>query len=371
MLSNLVQEASNYLVLDIDEKSQIISVVNGKIKQIVDLDISMKNILDTVAEQEGSYSKACEVCRSINVLSDESLSPELERVIEPAIQDLLNRIKSKLDESKVNYSKVYISGLINLFINIEVLFEEYLGITTEKLKPYFLGTAENTGNINEIIEANDAIALANEGIINLKPEVNFYSNNNTKGIKNFSRTKGNKTMVMPNISLESVESALLLSSLTAGSVLAGYIGFSAIYNKEMTNISNNLQKRINEIQAQTVKVTADTDYIKQNTNKYVEFNNYISSTVAKIRNGEIGKYSTYNVANFMQKIAKYIPTNVTIETISSNDNKNVTIVASSPSYSELGYFISQLKLKGILTDISTGKVETGSTITVTIGGELP
>ena len=42
------------------------------------------------------------------------------------------------------------------------------------------------------------------------------------------------------------------------------------------------------------------------------------------------------------------------------------------SYAELGYFISQLKLQGVLENIQTGKVSNGtSAITVTIGGDLP
>ena len=73
----------------------------------------------------------------------------------------------------------------------------------------------------------------------------------------------------------------------------------------------------------------------------------------------------------MQKIAKYIPSNVQIESISSDNNKTVSIVAKSTSYAELGYFISQLKLQGILENIKTGQVQAGSTITVTIGGDLP
>ena len=101
------------------------------------------------------------------------------------------------------------------------------------------------------------------------------------------------------------------------------------------------------------------------------YNNYIATTVQKIKEGKIGKYTTYNVANFMQKIAKYIPTNVQLESIASNDNKTVTIVAKSTSYAELGYFVSQLKLKGILENVSTGDVQHGKYIIVTIGGELP
>ena len=381
ILDNMVQNNSNYLLVNIDEKTQLISVVSGKIKQIIDIDISMKTILDSIAAQEGSYSKACDLCKNINVLSDESLSPDLERIIEPTIQDLLNRIKSKLDESKIAYNKIYLNGLINLFINVDVLFEQFFGITTEKIRPYFVNLDE-TDNISEVIEATDAIALAYEGLENFKPEVNFVSNNiKTNYSSLFKKDKAakktqvlgarNTVTVLPNISLENIEHALLFANLTAGVVLAGYVGFSAIYNSELNKMEISITDKIAKIQQETVDIKADNTYISQNTKKYTEFNSYINDTIEKIREGTIGKYTTYNVANFMQKIAKYIPSNVQIETISSNDNKTVTIVAKSTSYAELGYFISQLKLQGILENIQTGKVTNDTNITVTIGGDLP
>lgn len=380
ILPSVIQSNSNYLLVNIDEKTQIISVIGGKIKQITDIDISMKNILDSIAMQEGSYSKACDLCKNINVLSDESLSPELERIIEPTIQDILNRIKSTLAETKVKFDKIYLNGLINLFINIDVLFEQFFGITTEKLRPYFLQLAE-VANVSEVIESADAIALAYEGLENLKSEVNFVTNKNTKATLAglFPKEKGGKKLIggknsstiLPNINIEKIEKALFFTNLTAGAILLGYVGFSAVYNSELTKMELSLTEKINGLQQETADVKADINYVDQNTKKYVSFNNYISDTVEKIREGTIGQYTTYNVANFMQKIAKYIPTNVQIETISSNDNKTVSIVAKSTSYAELGYFISQLKLQGILENIQTGKVENGKIITVTIGGDLP
>ena len=382
ILPNLVQTNSNYLLINVDETTQIISVVGGKIKNIIDIEISMKTILDNIAAQEGSYSKACDMCKNINVLSDDSLSPDLERIIEPTIQDLLNRIKSKLEESKISYEKIYLNGLINLFINIDVLFEQFFGINTEKLRPYFLKLDE-ISNVAEVIDSTDAIALAYEGLESLKPEANFVVNKKTKSAVGglFSKDKSKKGMlssggkktafVMPNINIEKIEKSLLFASLTAGATLLGYVGFSAVYNMELTKMEKNITEKITSLQSETAEIKADSGYINQNTDKYVTFNNYISDTVEKIRAGTIGKYTTYNVANFMQKIAKYIPSNVQIETISSNDNKTVSIVAKSTSYAELGYFISQLKLQGVLENIQTGKVEIGNTITVTIGGELP
>lgn len=375
ILSNMVQTNSNYLIVNVDEKTQIISVVNGKIKGIIDVDISMKNILDTIAEQEGSYSKACELCKSINVLSDENLSPSIERIIEPTIQDLLNRVRSKMDEAKIHCEKIYLSGLINLFINIEVLFEQFFGITTEKLRPYFL-KADEIANMSEVIDATDAIALAYQGLENAAGDVNFVQNSvqktSFKDVLTGAKVKGDKKQyVMPNINIEKVEKALLFSNLTAGAVLAGYVGFSAVYDNQMTRLETDLTNRINNLKLETAEITADTKYINENAEKYTTLNKYIEDTVQKIKEGKVGKYTTYNVANFMQKVAKYIPTNVELETISSNDNKTVSIVAKSTSYAELGYFISQLKLQGILENIKTSNVKNGVYITVTIGGDLP
>ena len=403
ILPNLIKASSASLIVNIDEKTQIISVESGEVKQTIDIEVSMKDILDRIAEQEGSYSKACDVCKGINVLSDENISPEIENIIEPVIQDLLNRIKAKLDEAKIKYDRIYLSGLINLFINIDVLFEQFFGITTEKLRPHFL-KLEETANISEVIEAADAVALAYCGLEDRDSELNFMSGKSgAKKSKGLSKNKGDKKLdsdnkkvrVLPNINVEAIEKALFFANLTAGVILTGYVGFSTVYNAKLTSMEKSLSEKINAIQQETTKIKEDSNYISTNTRKYTTFNNYISDTVEKIRAGTIGKYTTYNVANFMQKIAKYIPTNVQLVSISSDDNKKVSIVAKSTSYAELGYFISQLKLKGILENIKTDKVEneqtTASTenkqdtekvenqvsagkaasITVTIGGDLP
>ncbi len=382
ILPNMIQATNNYLLINIDEKTQVISIVGGRIRQITDIDISMKNILDGIAMQEGSYSKACDLCKNINVLSDESLSPDLERIIEPTIQDILNRIKSKLEDSKIAYDKIYLNGLVNLFINIDVLFEQFFGITTEKVRPYFLNMDE-VSNISEVIETSEAISLAYETLVSLNADVNFVATkkgkipfgtsqkgNSNNGVK--MPTGGKKTVsVLPNLSQERIENALLYTSIAAGAVLAGYVTFGGIYNARLNEMEDAISEKIAALQQETSTIRSDASYISRNTSQYTTFNNYITETVNKIKEGTIGKYTTYNVANFMQKIATYIPTNVRIESISSDDNKTVSIVAKSGSYAELGYFISQLKLKGILENIQTGNVSNGEIITVTIGGELP
>lgn len=382
VLNRITTQQNDYILLNVDEETTMVFVSNNIPVAIRKIDISMKTILDTLAIQEGSYSKACDLCRTINVLSDDSLDYKLESVIEPVIQDLLNRVGNTIEETNFKCGKIILNGLINLFINIEVLFEQFFGIDTEKLRPSFLSLDEASINMSELIESNEAIALAYEGLVGYRKEMNFYSDSknvattakkafNIKDLFSKKKDNSSKTIVLPNINKEQVEKVLLFSNLTSASLLVCYGVFSALYNNSVAAMEVNLAENISKLKEETSKVNNDTAYIQNITNKYDTYNNYISSTVAKIREGKIGKYTTYNVANFMQKIAKYIPTNVQIVSISSNDNKTVSIVAKSSSYVELGYFISQLKLKGILENVSTGSVEHGTNITVTIGGDLP
>jgi len=381
LTNRITTQQNSYVLLNIDEETTVIFVENNVPVAIRKIDVGMKNILDTLAIEAGSYAKACDVCRTINVLSDDNLDYKLESVIEPIIQDLLNRVGNLIEETNFKGSKIILNGLINLFINIEVLFEQYFGIDTEKLKPLFLSLDESTVNMSEVIETNEAIALAYEGLTGYKKEMNFSTEGGSVAssakvkfdLKElFGKKKGNgKSVVLPSINKEQIEKILVFSNLTAASVLVCYGAFSAIYNSTMNSMEERIAANIDSLKNETQKVTSDISYINSVKDKYTAYNNYISSTVNKIKEGKIGKYTTYNVANFMQKIAKYIPTNVELQSIASNDNKTVTIVAKSSSYSELGYFISQLKLKGILENVTTGSVEHGSYITVSIGGELP
>lgn len=387
ILNDLIDgNVRNSLIINIDETTHLEFISSKKLVKIVDIDISMNNILDTLAMEEGSYSKACDLCRGINVFTDEeSVGQDLEKLIEPVIQDLLNRIKTKLDESKIHVEKIYLNGLINLFINIDVLFEQFFNVDTEKLKPSFINIQDTSANVAEIMESNEAIALAYECITNQNEDMNFVAKKKKAAPSfNFSQLQFwkkkdaqpnsstiKKTLVLPNINKEKVETALLFANIVAGAAFIGYGAFGAIYNAEINRIVDKSNAKTSELQLATDTVRQDVQYIQTNANKYAEVNTYISETVEKIREGKIGKYTTYNVANFMQKIAKYIPANVQLETISSDDNKSVTITAKSTSYAELGYFISQLKLKGILENVATGKVEHGDSIKVTIGGDLP
>ena len=105
--------------------------------------------------------------------------------------------------------------------------------------------------------------------------------------------------------------------------------------------------------------------------KYKEINDNVSDIVQQIENNQIGKFTTYNVASFMQNIIRIIPKNVQLKTITSDDNKNIKITAQSDSYADLGYFVAELKLSSTLKNVKINKINNGETTVIEIGGELP
>lgn len=400
---------SNYLIIDMNEDTNLIFVSGGKLANVVNMELGMKKILETFPEMLGSYQKAYDICKTINVFSDESNvnNPELEQVIEPVLQDALNRIQNKISELKLNVNKIYLSGMITLFINSDMLFEQYFDIPTEKLRPYFIDVKDSNMNAAEVSEANEAFALAYEGLMVERPELDFLRQNKkfanvlakiakpkatgSREVKekkktNTSKVNRNENVFIGNINLEKVKPILIFANVIMFTLLLVYSVFAGIYNAQMENQIANVVEEKARVTDSTLSVNSDITYINANKEKYSNYVSYVDETIRKINKGEIGKYSTYNVALFMLKISKYIPDGVLLKSIKSDSSKHVTIVVTSSSYAQLGYFVSQLKLEGILEPSSVqttavthagtatdaeGNTTSSNTITVTIGGDLP
>lgn len=358
----------DYIYINIDETTDIICVAEGEIRKIEVLQIGMKDILSEIATYCGSTSKAYELCKSINVYTEQTgvNDPEIEKIVEPVLQDLLHRVEEIVKGLKYTPNKLVIGGMGTLFTNIDMLFEEYFSISAKLAKPYFV--REDDEAISDIIETTEAIALAHEYLLPGNQDVNFVNKNSHKGNMKLKDLTGKSDA---NVDTNKVKSGLLFANIIAGIVVILYIVFSIVYSTQVVKMEEQIAKDVANINGEISKVQADTKYINGNSKKYSDINSFVDETVRKIEGNEIGKYSTYNVANFMQKIIKFIPKGVQLQTISSDDNKHVTIVAKSESYSGLGYFVSQIKLKEILVNVEVEKVEHTAEVTVTIGGDLP
>lgn len=387
------EDEKNYMLVNLNERLSISVVVDGDLIDLKTYDIGMKQILDDFSAQLGSYQKAYEACKQLNVYSDEETNNDklLESIAEPILQEILRDIGAIGRRYKKHLNKVFLSGNGIVFTNIDILVREYLDIKCEILKPEFLQLS-NVRNMAEILETTQAMSLAYEV---LKPENKDleYMTHKVKPKKhpNSLFTKKNKSdetkqepkaQKAPKIKrdkskdgvdiVEDISVTLALNSMIVMILIViAYVAFTNVYINSVNKTLDNIATAKKQIETSTSEAKVDINYINSNMNRYKEINDEIDYIKNQIENNQIGKFSTYNVASFLQNIIKVIPRNVQLKTITSDDNKYIKITAVSDSYADLGYFVSELKLKSTLNDISILNIQNGTTTTIEIGGELP
>lgn len=390
--TDVPEEERNYILINLDKQLTVTTVVSGKVASTSVSEVGMKQIFEKFIDVLGSYEKAYDACRQLNVFSDagsDSNKRQLEEIVEPILQDVLHTVQEDVNKYKDSIVKLYITGSGTLFTNIDTLFTEYFAIRCEILKPKFVTDIGGVRNIAEALEALPAIALAKEYIEPVTRGLEFLKITSVKqGF--FQRLFGPKktepkekikkdkslnklgTFTMNGFSSAKVSEYLMYPVIVGSLGVISYLVFSNIYMNQITKMKTELQTKITEIDGMTTLVNSDKNTINSATNQYKTINDEIDQIRAQIEKNEIGKLRTYNVAAFTQKLIKVIPKNVLLKTISSDDNKHVKIVAESDAYPNLGYLIANLRLQpDILTNIAVTNINNGPTITIEIGGDLP
>ena len=237
-------------------------------------------------------------------------------------------------------------------------------------------------NVAEALETTQAIALALEGVSPKSPELN-YSKMSGKFANKFDnmfkkQQKEAEKVAKKEVRKERFEASenVVLKALTCVAIVTSilfvsYFVFSLMYTKNVTKkikaVENVEAKYTEQIKAKT----SDVAYIDKNKDEYKKINEKVKEVTDDLEESKVSKYTTYNVATFLQNIIKIIPQNVKLDSITSDDNKNIVIKAESSSYSNLGYFVSALKISGTLTNIKIKNVNNNVPTIIEIGGELP
>lgn len=396
-------ENDNYLLVDLNDRLSISVVLEGKLYEFKNYNIGMKQIISDYTLLLGSYQKAYEACKQMNVYSEGETNnnKQLEAIAEPILQEFLKTVAKVLAQNKKLVNKVLLTGVGTVFTNIDILFSEYLEIKCEILKPNFMKNTTDVRNLAEILETTQAVAVAYETLFPSNKNVEFIkaSENVSEFKKKFnslmekfnSKIKDDKVLrekkleekkkKEENLSgeeLEAIEQKYHKifnwtgsAAIIAFIAVASYITFSAVYVGKIENLIKEVDAQTASLKEQTEEVNTDINYVAANTKQYTTINNHVQTVVQQIERNQIGKFTTYNVATFLQNILNVVPTKVQMNSLSSDDNKNVTIVAQSDSYAELGYFVAELKNKKVLNSPKIINIKNGSTIVVEIGGELP
>lgn len=380
--TNMIDEP-NYILVNLDKSLVITSVVNGKMVETNISDIGMDQIINAFIDLLGNYPKSYEACKQINVFSDGEMTNnkvQFEQIVEPVLQEVLQKVQDVINRYRSNISKIYISGMGTLFTNIDTLFTEYFNMRTEIFKPKFISDAGDVRNMADMIEALPAICMARYYLQTTKEGIDFLKKQAKDKISLFERFKKSKKSANSRkapskkfiLDFDKLEKYLLYPTVLLIVFVIGYNVFTNLYVNKIDKYIADYNAKIADYNSVIEVINSDRGEISTATSKYKSVNDEVDLLIAQINNNEIGKFTTYNVAAFVQKLAKIVPDGVTLTYIQSDDNKKVTIGAKANEYPEVGYLVANLRLHSdILKNITINKVENGTTIAIEIGGELP
>ena len=395
-ICNIVEakKGENIMVVNIDEKTTITTILNQRVYNIDMLEMGMQEIIEKINERENSYSKAYEACKNTTIYTMETTATDdANNKYLPFIMPTLFNITQELRKIKDTYTKIdkiYLTGLATAINNIELYFQEYFKESRcEILKPYF-ATNNARINIKDYIEVNNAIALAMEGLNYGLKDLNFRSSNwkedlNTllhsdvkslgKGSKGKSKTsfKIDTNMGGP---LKPTEQWLVRGCVTVVMIVIVYSVCSIFLGNQINSKIAQTQDVIKDTNSQLSLVQSDEQKVTEKTAEYEAITSRLENASSEI---ESKRGRKNEIPTLLNQIVYIIPKNVQITSIDNNEvtsgnetKQHIVITAQSRQYEQLAYFKASIENNGYLTSVtSTEGTKNGEYVVVTIEGDLP
>lgn len=384
-----IQERENSLIVNIEDKTTITTLINQRIYNVTTLENGMGDVLEYIANKENSYSKAYEICKNTTVVT--SATQEINELDNPYINEIMNaiyniagQVKKIINESSAKIDKIYLTGTAAVINNLDLYFQEYLAKENcEIIKPYFIKTVMKGVNIKDYIEVNTAISLAMQGLGFGLENMNFKKNNLKDIINNKTKiTIGKNKVASKNNKEESKkklkniiqlkwvsEFNLIATAIKIVLAFAAYITVIVVLSNETFTKQNatneliaNTNKEILSIQNDTTKAHNKSIEYKQLIANLEEINNE-ANEIAKRKNA---------IPNLLNEIMFGIPDTVQVMSINNTSDTHIVIVTKTEKYEQIGMFIAKLKNDEILKNvIADSGVKENGVITVTIEGDLP
>ena len=282
-----VYRDENCLIVNIEDKTTITTILNKKVSNIDVFDIGSTDFLTKINLKENSYAKSYEICKNTTIYTSEGRDLQIDddvnylEDIMPTLFDIVGNTKKVLNLNADKITKVYITGTGALINNVDLYFQEYLlDVECEILKPYFVDNTRDI-SIKDYIEVNSAISLAlmglGEGISGMnfkKPSIadklpSWMSieigpkKPTTKEEKNrasyFAWDLGQK--------LDKIEMNMIRSAYSLLILIIIYCGFSGLLAKQIKNKENEADQSISATNEQISLANKDNDSIKQKTSQ--------------------------------------------------------------------------------------------------------
>ena len=381
-----LQPKENALIVNIEGKTTITTVINGNIQEITTLDEGSKEILEKINLKENSYSKAYEICQNTTIYTADTQDfvEEQSRYLEdimPTLYNIVGKVQKIINESTTTINKVYITGTLSCVNNIDLYFQEYLGkVKCEILKPYFVQNMVKEINIKEYIEVNSAISLALLGLGEGIKGINFKKATIGEGFLNISigkedGPKGKKSS-SSNFNFNDFSDKLSKSEMGLVRSFISLIIFVIVYSAFSVLLIDQIEKKEDEVDSVTSKINAQISRIKSDTSSLNSKTTQYTTLISDLQevNEKISDMNASKnlIPNLLNQIMNVIDETVQITSIENTTGKHIVIVAQAPRYQGLGYFKTKLKTNNILQNVVSGSgMKQNGVITVTIEGDLP
>ena len=367
----------NVIIVNMDDETIITSIVNQKTNDVKRIKQGPSTVLKKIAGKENSYSKAYEICKNSTIYTIEGKEVQDEGneymdVIIPTLYKVVTDLQKYITKSKINYSKIYITGTLSVVNNVDLYFQEFFPQEKcEILKPYFIKDITKI-NIKDYIEVNSALALAMQDLgygvkeLNFKkqssfsmpiPEVLKKETNKEKKTSKSKQVKGMPNKINLNLDfdmsgkLEKSEKWLLRGAGLIIAIIIVYSIFSMYLNNTINNKLQEADELISYTEIQIASADEDINLINEKSSKYQEMIDNLNNVNSQSESDLDFKNA---IPNLLVNIQSVIPENVQlseIENTEENDNRHIIIKAKSEYYEELGYFKVKLKEDGILTNV--------------------
>lgn len=382
-----IEKNENCLIVNMEEKTQITKILNGKISNVETMEEGSGEVLTKINLKENSYLKSYEICKETTIYTSdgkdlqEADTSSLEDIM-PTLYTIVGQIKKIINNETEKVDRVYITGTLSLVNNVDLYFQEYLPeIKCEILKPYFIKEVKDI-NIKDYIEVNSAISIALMGLQIGVPGMNFKEPTFGDKVPNWLKIEVNPDNAGKdkkylggvftwdlNQKLDKTEKGLLRVVTFLILLLIIFSTFSVLLNNSMKAKMEEAKKSITDTNAQIALAKADDDKIKTKTNTYTTFIKNLEDANDRLTD----RTKTRNaIPNLLNQIMSSIPSSVQLTSINNTNGTHIVINAQSNKYEQLGFFIATLKTVPILTNvISTSGQNENGVITIKIEGDLP
>jgi hypothetical protein len=430
-ITNLLKEkgaGENCLIVNIEDDTKLTYVKNGEINELIQIPVGMDEVISRLADKYNSYARAYEACKGVDAYADSTTEYSLDDdaqsirdVLMPMLYDLKQRIIMEVEPFIGEVQQVYITGTGIIVNNIDLYLQEaFKGCKTEILVPYFVN--KERSSLKDVLEVNSALAASSYCLDGINKDLDFLASGNylkkearskkfepkaifgaikekvddlnqktlktrktgkkkkktiefDNEVENLGQLGGAGEYSAPQFE-EDVEYYDPMAEWFIRIALALFVGWIAYtagawlvesnLDSKILAVSNNIVKTENEIK----RVNSDSDAIYRKASEYKEKTARLQTLINTIR---LKKERNYEVPNFLSQLMFIIPSNVKVSSIQIpyNGGKRVTLEASSGMYAQLGYFVSRLKLSGILKNVEMEVVDMSSSIVIKVSGVLP